>query len=91
MIDKCANPSCSTLFRRLGRGKVFAFETRVPVNVPAAGSNKAPLFFWLCEDCSLNHRLAMDAAGNVRIETQLASPRILEQRFLSDARLGEAL
>ena len=30
MTAKCANPSCSVPFNRLGRGRLFRFEVRSP-------------------------------------------------------------
>jgi hypothetical protein len=70
MLEKCANPLCHAPFRRLGRGKLFAFDARTIAgssrSLCAAGSPSAggsSLFFWLCESCSLTLKLGVDAAG----------------------------
>jgi hypothetical protein len=76
MVEKCANPSCSTPFRRVGRGKLFAFEVRAsgrsPHRVLAARSTKpgsTSLFFWLCAICSLTITLGLDNAGRLTFES----------------------
>jgi hypothetical protein len=75
MVEKCANPSCSTPFRRWGRGKLFAFEVRAssrsPHHVLAVRSAKpgsTSLFFWLCATCSLTITLGLDNAGRLTFE-----------------------
>ncbi len=74
MIEKCANPLCSAPFRRLGRGRLFAFEpgpvAGSPRNARFSESAKAAgtaLFLWLCETCSLTNTLGLDATGRVTI------------------------
>jgi hypothetical protein len=46
VVQKCANPSCSATFRRLGEGRLFAAE--------AAGDGRSRRleYFWLCNSCS---------------------------------------
>jgi hypothetical protein len=92
MVEKCVNPLCSTPFRRLGRGKLFAFEARTPANVRpsrADGRKTSSSFFWLCDKCSLNHTLAIDVEGNLKIEKNLPALPVLEDGGLTDARVGE--
>jgi hypothetical protein len=67
MVTKCANPSCTNLFRYLRGGKVFLIDTRPP----ALESNKnfretSPKreYFWLCERCSRNMSVALDQNGS---------------------------
>lgn len=78
MVEKCANPVCPTPFRRWGHGKLFVFENKVenetvagwPHNRSAPGSGKAGgalSFFWLCEACSLNTTLGLDATGRLAV------------------------
>lgn len=65
MLQKCANPSCSTPFRSLREGKLFLAESLFrEFATPASGS--APKMrrrehFWLCEACSLQLTLRFDA------------------------------
>ena len=42
MIEACLNPKCQTPFARLGRGEVYALESR---------SRGTTEFFWLCDAC----------------------------------------
>jgi hypothetical protein len=76
MLGKCANPICPALFRKLGTGKLFAFESltrsksaskRQSSDSIKAGQN--PVFFWLCEDCSMTFTLGLDAAGQLTLQT----------------------
>jgi hypothetical protein len=58
MLQKCANPSCVSPFRRLSEGKLFLVERDIP------NSAKQPLrrwddgaphrieHFWLCNECA---------------------------------------
>jgi hypothetical protein len=75
MIGKCANPACPALFRKLEKGKLFAFE--VVMNARSADitsdasitrTARGPVFFWLCETCSLALTLELDAAGQLTLQ-----------------------
>jgi hypothetical protein len=74
MIKNCSNPLCSAPFRRLGRGKIFAFESRSRTasgSAAAAGiasEEVGSLYYWLCENCSLTHTLRLDAEGRITIQ-----------------------
>jgi hypothetical protein len=73
MIKNCANPLCAVPFRRLGRGKIFAFEPRIRTLLRStatgiAGEEIGSLYYWLCENCSLTHTLRADAEGQIAIE-----------------------
>jgi len=75
MVSKCANPVCLGSFRKLGTGKLFAFES---VTSPRSADIMAvtnriktggtPAFFWLCETCSLLFTLELDAAGQLTLQ-----------------------
>ncbi len=77
MLGKCANPVCAASFRKLGTGKLFAFESLMSAKSAdiSAGSDaktgRTPMFFWLCEDCSLNFTLELDAAGQLTLQRVL--------------------
>jgi hypothetical protein len=75
MLGKCANPKCSGLFRKLGAGKLFAFEVITnakPGDVSSDASittrARSPVFFWLCEICSLTFTLGLDTAGQLTLQ-----------------------
>jgi hypothetical protein len=74
MLGKCANPVCLASFRKLGTGKLFAFQ--VGMNARSAeissipGSTRTgqtPAFFWLCEACSLTFTVGLDTAGKLAL------------------------
>lgn len=76
MLSKCANPTCSASFRRLGSGRLFRFEVRspsepcrdVPDSVCSAKSGRASVFFWLCKNCKLTHTLSFDSARGLTVQ-----------------------
>jgi hypothetical protein len=73
MLGKCANPVCAAPFRKLGKGKLFAFESvtiamSVDSGTSAATRTRSPVFFWLCECCSLSFTLGLDAAGQPTLQ-----------------------
>ena len=45
MVQKCANPSCSATFHRLGDGRLFVVEAS------EANSSRKLQYFWLCNSC----------------------------------------
>lgn len=68
MLHKCANPVCSTEFRRLRDGKLFHFQpkplgkarqqkTRLTGKTRAVRSVER---YWLCDDCSAYVTLTFD-------------------------------
>ena len=74
MLGKCANPVCPALFRKLGSGKLFAFETKTSSKsaemTPATSGAKRsrnPVFFWLCDTCSSTFNFEVDAAGQLTL------------------------
>lgn len=72
MLGKCANPTCSVPFRKLGSGRLFAFESVVIARSVDSGSsyamNRTPLFFWLCENCSPSFTLRLDSTGQLTLQ-----------------------
>lgn len=75
MLGKCANPVCLASFRRLGSGKLFAFESVMKAESPETTSKprtakmgQAPAFFWLCETCSVTFTLGLDAVGQLTLQ-----------------------
>jgi hypothetical protein len=71
MLGKCANPACTVPFRKLGSGKLFAFESasigRSSTSSANSAMSRTPVFFWLCEYCSLSFTLRLDCAGQLTL------------------------
>jgi hypothetical protein len=75
MLGMCANPICSASFRKLGSGKLFAFEVVMNAKSVDFTSDasitktvRGPVFFWLCETCSLSFALGLDAADQITLQ-----------------------
>jgi hypothetical protein len=77
MVAKCANPSCSKLFRYLRGGKLFLVETP-PYFITSAAlprlqdeefKTRVPRsdYFWLCEKCAKSMTITPDQYGRVVI------------------------
>ena len=71
MLGKCANPVCAAPFRKLGDGKLFAFESAAVAPSDGPGSSRkgtqSPVFFWLCKCCSLSFTVELDVAGQLTL------------------------
>ncbi len=57
MVSKCANPSCSAVFRRMGEGRLFRieFQASLPEDArfdPARQTGRRTEYFWLCSHCA---------------------------------------
>ena len=94
MLGKCANPVCPASFRKLGSGRLFAFEqvmtSRTAEITSDPGSTKTgqtPVFFWLCEACSLTFTLRLDEASQLALHRirDGARVRIFDRRPLDQA------
>jgi len=75
MLGKCANPVCRTSFRKLGSGKLFAFEVvmnarsgDIASGTSIAKAVRGPVFFWLCDICCSTFTLGLDAAGQLTLQ-----------------------
>ena len=73
MLNKCANPSCSTPLVYLREGKIFMVE-HAPgpqsAGKPEQGkrvSSARVEHFWLCGPCSAEMTLAFDDKGGVLV------------------------
>jgi hypothetical protein len=73
MLAKCANPACSTPFRRLHEGKLFQVETdTVPKGTnherdagTRSTSRRSVEHFWLCGECAPLVTLVFDQKQGV--------------------------
>lgn len=75
MLGKCANPVCHASFRKLGSGRLFAFEAVMSAKSADITSERSgfkmgrsPVCFWLCGSCILTFTLALDAAGQLTLQ-----------------------
>ena len=66
MLAKCANPSCSVLFRRLDEGTLFRLEND-PALALELSDLKRPEYFWLCGCCSETVMLRLDGDAGLRV------------------------
>ncbi|HEY3927296.1 MAG TPA: hypothetical protein VGL89_02870 [Candidatus Koribacter sp.] len=86
MMSKCANPSCTSVFRYLRDGKLFQVPAgdSAKFNGPEIPGMVKPLardeFFWLCGDCSKDLTIVVDPVDGVR-----TVPRNQTQRALRAA------
>jgi hypothetical protein len=69
MLAKCANPVCSTPFRRLSEGKLFLVESDSHRDDDLVGIRKKPPhhieYFWLCDECARLVTLAFDSRRGI--------------------------
>ncbi len=68
MLDKCANPSCSTPLIYLREGKIFFLEhhpqSQVHLAAPVAAKSAGRIeHFWLCGPCSAEMTVTYNDAG----------------------------
>jgi hypothetical protein len=60
MLDKCANPSCSAVFRSLRDGKVFVTEVEPDYQSGISGHGLQRQYFWLCNSCCRNMTVTVE-------------------------------
>ena len=65
MLHKCANPNCSSLFRKLSQGKLFLVDT--PLDASDArrtrwrGQSRGRVeYYWLCDQCAFAFTLSYE-------------------------------
>jgi len=51
MVDKCANPTCSAIFRSLRDGRVFVKEVDGDSRGDGRGHSHEVHYLWLCNSC----------------------------------------
>ncbi len=99
MLSKCANPACSTPFRRLREGKLFQVETECwpQAKQPAARlvSRRRPWrrveHYWLCDQCSFSITLTFDRErGMIAVPLPGGSSPMEAFVFLGQAKAADA-
>jgi len=72
MMSKCANPTCSSVFRYLRDGKLFQVPAGASPRATTMGPKDSPKqpardeFFWLCGNCSKDLTIVVDPVAGVR-------------------------
>ncbi len=71
VLNKCANPACAALFRKLSQGKLFLVETE-PLAGPAlrrarwkGQSSHFIEHYWLCDECAFTLTLSYEKGRGV--------------------------
>ena len=65
MVQKCANPTCSSPFRSLRKGRVFVKE--VEGNPDGSGRFRHLEYFWLCDSCCRSMTVIAEKGKGVRV------------------------
>ena len=69
MLEKCANPACSAIFRRLRDGRVFVIE----VESSASGFSHQRQHYWLCNSCCRSMTVIVDKDKGVQVRPRPGS------------------
>jgi hypothetical protein len=71
MVTKCANPSCGASFRYLRGGKLFLVDLHQSSTGSERGSTpvkkRVVEYFWLCDRCSSELTITVDASGRAAV------------------------
>ena len=88
VLNKCANPACSALFRYLHQGKLFEVEIQYAESPAGGGQAKAvhgkghAERCWLCDDCAAHVTLRFDSQrGEVMVSSFRSSEETLTTLF----------
>lgn len=73
MIEKCANPACSALFRRLRDGRVFVVEVGDPSRSGRYPQNRKLRYCWLCNACCRTMSVVSEN-GEIKMAQRAPSP-----------------
>jgi hypothetical protein len=67
MVDYCANPLCMKPLHYLREGTIFIFEIADSEEVPGPMKGHRLEHYWLCGDCSANHKLERTPEKELRL------------------------
>ena len=67
MLDKCANPECSAVFRSLRDGKVFVTEVKADYHSGVSGHGRQRQYFWLCNACCHNMTVTVEKGKRAQV------------------------
>src|SRR5713226_664661 len=71
MLAKCANPSCSILFKQLREGRLIRVDKSATVErhpgegCKSPGSARFTEYYWLCRPCSGTFNIAFDKGSGM--------------------------
>ncbi len=66
MVDKCANPTCSATFHRLGEGRLFIKEIDAGAGDGRARSREIR-YCWLCDSCRRTMTVITERGKEVKV------------------------
>ena len=83
MISHCSNPDCKVPFHYLRGGRLYRFDIRhpsapcndVPNAVCSLKPSHAAVFFWLCEQCSLQFSVKFNSQEGLSLAPLVNAPR----------------
>ncbi len=74
MLNKCANPACSAVFRYFHEGRLFAMASLLhprsngqTCDVEYVERCEGVRYFWLCGNCSCSMTVQTDGGDGVRV------------------------
>jgi hypothetical protein len=71
MVSKCANPSCSAVFRYWHQGKLYRVENGPKPGDTASdhsGGSRRLEFFWLCDSCAAQMTVEFSFENGIRLK-----------------------
>jgi hypothetical protein len=67
MVQKCANPACSSPFRSLRKGRVFVKEVESNSDGSNKGRSRHLEYFWLCDSCCRRMTVIAEKGNGARV------------------------
>lgn len=66
MVEKCANPSCSATFHRLGEGRLFVKEVE-GASRDGRGRSRQLCYCWLCDSCRRTMTIVTERGREIKV------------------------
>ncbi len=67
MVEKCANPRCSAIFRTLREGRVFVKEIEGDARGEGGRRSRQLHYFWLCSSCCRTMTVVTENGRNITV------------------------
>lgn len=77
MIEKCANPDCPAIFRRLRDGRVFIKEIEAGPTSDAKRQPRQIHYYWLCNSCCRRMTVIAEKGKGIRVVPLPTSARAI--------------
>lgn len=81
MVSRCANPSCSALFKYLHSGRIFQFEAAPETKAATRPGRHNAERFWLCSQCSKQFSLVAGPDGVLLISLPPKKAAVKLERY----------